>query len=99
VIARIWKARATGKAAPEYIEYFNAHVVPELRSVAGYEGVKVLLRTAGDEVQVVVITWWTSLEAIRGFAGDAIETAVVHPAAAALLVDFDRHVEHYDVAI
>jgi heme-degrading monooxygenase HmoA len=46
---------------------------------------------------VTVITWWDSLEAIRAFAREAIETAVVHDSAARMLVGFDRSVEHHEV--
>jgi hypothetical protein len=46
---------------------------------------------------VTVITWWTSLDAIRAFAGEAVETAVVHDSAARMLLDFDKDVTHHDV--
>ena len=46
---------------------------------------------------MTVITWWESLDAIRAFAGEAIENAVVHDSAARMLVDFDRGVEHHQV--
>lgn len=97
MIARIWTARATAAAAPRYVDYFNASVVPELRAIDGYEGAKVLVREQGQQHEVIVITWWTSFSAIRRFAGDAPEVAVVHEAAAALLSDFDPDVKHYAV--
>ena len=97
MIARTWTARATAAAAPRYVDYFNASVVPELRAIDGYEGAQVLVREQGQQHEVIVITWWTSFDAIRRFAGDAPEVAVVHAAAAALLSDFDRDVRHYAV--
>lgn len=99
MIARVWSARATRAGAPQYVAYFTAHVLPELGAISGYKGAKVLTRNRDDDVEVVVITWWTTLEAIRGFAGDAVETAVVHPAAAATLVDYDREVRHFTVDV
>jgi len=99
MIVRIWKARARQSAGPRYVEYFKTHVVPELRAVRGYERAEVLVGASGEQPEIVVITWWASLDAIRGFAGDAIDTAVVHPAAAAMLTDFDRQVVHYEVAV
>jgi heme-degrading monooxygenase HmoA len=99
MIARIWTARSTPALAPEYVAYFEQHVAPELRALKGYEGARVLVREADGEAHVMVVTWWASLDAIRAFAGDAIDTAVVHAAAAALLTDFDRGVMHYDVAL
>jgi heme-degrading monooxygenase HmoA len=97
VIARIWKARATAVRAVEYAEYFKSTVVPELDAIGGYEGATLLQRPSGDGIEVTVITWWTSLDAIRAFAGEAVETAVVHDSAARMLLDFDRAVTHHDV--
>ena len=69
------------------------------KSLAGYAGAKLLQRTTGTGVEVVVLTWWESLDAIRAFAGDDLETAVVADAAAALLTDYDRRVRHYEVVL
>jgi heme-degrading monooxygenase HmoA len=98
VIARIWTARSTPALAPAYVRHFEEQVAPELRALGGYAGARVLVRTDAGQAHVMVITWWQSLDAIRAFAGDALETAVVHDRAAKLLTDFDRRVVHYDVA-
>lgn len=37
------------------------------------------------------------MDAIRAFAGDDVESAVVEPEAVAALVSFDRTVQHYEV--
>ena len=97
MIARIWKARATPARASEYAGYFRSTVVAELNAIAGYEGATLMQRDTGDVVEVTVITWWTSIDAVRAFAGDAVETAVVHDSAARMLLDFDRAVSHHDV--
>jgi hypothetical protein len=41
--------------------------------------------------------WFASMEAVRAFAGTDYETAVVPPAARALLHRFDARSSHYDV--
>jgi hypothetical protein len=58
-----------------------------------------LERPVAGAVEVLVITFWQSVDAIRGFAGDDLEGAVVAEAAAALLTQFDRRVRHYEVAV
>jgi heme-degrading monooxygenase HmoA len=98
MIARIWKARATPQRVREYADYLKSTVVPELTAIHGYQGVTLLQRDQNGAVEVTVITWWESLEVIRAFAGEAIETAVVHDSAARMLIDFDRSVEHHQVA-
>jgi len=100
VIARIWKARASADRVAEYTAYFQSTVTPELRAINGYEGATLLHGVVRDRiVDVTVITWWTSLEAIRAFAGEAVETAVVHDSAARMLIDFDRTVSHQTVVL
>jgi len=97
MIARIWRARATPERVHEYAAYLKSTIVPELASIHGYEGATLLQREQNGAVEVTVITWWASLDAIRAFAGEAIENAVVHDSAARMLVDFDRGVEHHQV--
>jgi len=97
MIARIWTARATAARAADYAQYFQATVVPELNAIAGFEGSTVLQRAHGEVAEVTVITWWSSIDAVRAFAGEAVETAVVHDSAARMLLDFETTVSHHDV--
>lgn len=98
MIARIWKARATRERVGEYASYFQTTVVPELKAIHGYKGATLLHGERDQAIDVTVITWWESLDAVRAFAGEAIETAVVHDSAARMLIDFDRTVTHHTVA-
>ena len=99
MIERIWSARTTRDGARKYMEYFRRSVVPELAAIAGYHGARVLERESDGRIELVVSTRWQSLDAIRAFAGDEIDRAVVHDEAAALLDDYDRKVRHYGVVI
>jgi hypothetical protein len=40
---------------------------------------------------------WESMEAIRQFAGEPEDLAVVPPAAQAMMVEYDPKVTHYEV--
>src|SRR5215470_12476659 len=100
LIARFWSARTTVELSGEYCNYFGAKVLPELRAVPGFVSAQLLTRSLDSgNVEILVITSWNSLESIKGFAGTDMEAAVVHPAAAALLTDYDRHVHHFNVAL
>lgn len=99
MIARYWSARTTREHASHYAEHLRQHVLPALRGLSGYAGARLLQRTTDTGVEVVVLTWWESLDAIQVFAGADLETAVVADAAAALLTDYDRRVRHYDVVL
>ena len=97
MIARIWSAQTTPAHAPAYAAHLQHHVLPELRGLKGYAGARLLQRDTPEGVEVLVITWWRSLAAIRGFAGADPEQAVVADEARALLTQFDRRVRHYEV--
>ena len=99
MIARIWKARATREHAAEYASFLKTTVMPELAAIHGYQGVTLLEHERDGAVDVTVMTWWDSLESIRKFAGEAVETAVVHDTAARLLLEFDRDVAHHQVVV
>jgi hypothetical protein len=61
-------------------------------------GARLLRRESGDEVEFLVLTEWTSWEAIRVFAGEDPGAAVIEPAARAVLTHADEHVSHYELA-
>jgi heme-degrading monooxygenase HmoA len=99
VVARYWSARARPETASHYFLHFNDHVLPSLRQIDGYVSATVLQREVGRSIEIVVMTYWQSLDAIRRFAGDDLETAVVSTDAVALFSDYDRRVRHYDVVL
>jgi heme-degrading monooxygenase HmoA len=71
-------------------------VLPSLCSIQGYRGGRVLQRAVNGRVEFLVITNWDSLDAVRVFAGDDPERAVVEPAARKLLARFDGFVRHFE---
>lgn len=99
MIARVWKCRAESGKVRDYIEHFEQSVFPELSQITGYQGATILRRDLDDGVELTVITFWESMDAIRRFAGEQVEVAVVAPAAQAVLRSFDTTVTHYDVLL
>jgi heme-degrading monooxygenase HmoA len=94
VIARVWRGRGSADGIRRYChEHFEPVVLPALRNLPGFVAAEVL--AADDEV--VVVTRWESLDAVRRFAGADYETAVVEPVVAELLDSFDQRVRHYTV--
>ncbi|MFB4276211.1 antibiotic biosynthesis monooxygenase [Nonomuraea sp. MTCD27] len=99
MIAGIWHATATPTGAEVYQRHFSNAVLPELQGVHGHRGAYLLQRAAGDHIELQVVTLWESLEAIKGFAGESIDTAVVEPDAQAALLTYGTTVSHHDVII
>lgn len=67
------------------------------RATDGNRGVLVLSRPVGGLVEVVTLSLWESMDAVRRFAGDRPEQSVFYPGDDALLVERDLHADHYDV--
>jgi heme-degrading monooxygenase HmoA len=97
MIIRAWRGRASPAKSDAYPRHFRETVVPSLRDVPGFLGAQLTRRAEGDEVEFLVLTRWQSMEAVRAFAGPAVDKAVVEPAAIAALDDFDATVRHYEV--
>jgi heme-degrading monooxygenase HmoA len=94
-ISRVWHGWATPANALVYEAFLRAEMLPSIHRIDGYHGVLLLRREAGAEVEYVTITRWESLDAIRAFAGDDYEHAVVLPEARAVLAHFDERSAHY----
>jgi hypothetical protein len=94
---RVWRATATEEGARRYKAHFVDSVLPELTATEGFESAVLLQRDEGGIASIQVHTRWTSIEAIKGFAGDDIDLAVVEPAAQAVLSTFDDRVAHFAV--
>ena len=99
MILRHWSARTSEALLPKYLEYFSKSVRPELLGVPGFLNASVSVRHSTNGAEILVETSWDSLESIRAFAGPDLEAAVVRDEAAALLIDFDRRVRHYEMSI
>ena len=97
MIARLWSARTTPEKSHAYLAHFSEVVLPALHGFPGFAGATVFGRDLQGNVEVLVTTFWESLQAIDAFAVPDREAAVVAPEAAALLADFDRRVRHYQV--
>jgi len=97
VIARIWRGWAPLATAGDYQRHYETEVSAHLRAVSGFRGARLLRRTDGSEVMFTSITLFTSLDAIRGFAGDDYELAVVEEAARQVLSRWDEQVSHHEV--
>src|SRR5262249_26913255 len=89
----------TSAGADRYVTYFREMLLPSLRILDGHLGAVVAVRSAGDAVEVTVLTFWESMASIRGFSSEDPTAAVVEPEARALLERIDLTVEHFDVLV
>jgi heme-degrading monooxygenase HmoA len=100
MITRVWRGWTASIAAADlYEEFLRSTFLPSAHSIEGYQGASVVRRQVGQEVEFMTLTRFTSLEAIRKFAGDDYEAAHVAPRARELLSRFDARCEHFECVI
>ncbi len=97
MIARIWRGWAPLATADDYRRHYETEVSEHLHAVSGFRGARLLRHEDGPEVMFTSITFFASLEAIRGFAGDDYEVAVVEEAGQRALSRWDERVSHHEV--
>jgi antibiotic biosynthesis monooxygenase (ABM) superfamily enzyme len=99
MISRIWHGWTTPDNADAYETLLRHEIFLNIRErqIQGYRGVQLLRRPAGEEVEFVTIMKFDSMDAVRGFAGEDYETAVVPPKARQLLSRFDVRSQHYEI--
>jgi heme-degrading monooxygenase HmoA len=99
VIARVWHGWTSRENADAYEEFLRTTMFPSMHHVTGFHGVDLLRADDGDEVAFITVSRFDSVDAVRRFAGDDYEAAVIEPEARALLSRFDERSRHYDIVI
>ena len=101
MISRIWHGWTTLDNADKYEMLLKEEIFVGIqdRHIRGFKSIQLLRRDIGDEVEFVTIMLFDSLDAVREFAGEDYETAVVPEKARALLSHFDQRSQHYEVRV
>jgi hypothetical protein len=101
MISRIWHGWTATGNADAYESLLRSEILPGIRErqIAGCRSIHLLRRDLGDETEFVTIMWFDSLDAVRAFAGEEYEVAVVPTEAQALLSRFDARSQHHEVRI
>jgi hypothetical protein len=100
MICRMWNGYLTPANAPLYEAYLTGELFPHLKeSIAdrGYLGYQVLRATQGAEVRITTLVWFSSLAAVRSFAGEDFAKAVLTEKARSLVSRWDAEATHHDV--
>lgn len=99
MIVRVWRGWTSGANADAYEALLRQEIFAGIakRQIRGYRGIELFRRVQDLEVEFVTLMRFDSLDAVRAFAGDDYQVAVVPPAARTLLTRFDARSAHYDV--
>ena len=97
MILRWWHGRVPAEKAGRYREFLKSRAVPDYRAVPGNVSVYVLERSGDGVTHFITMTVWKDFDAIRGFAGDAVDTAKYYQEDAEFLLEYEPTVTHYQV--
>ncbi len=98
MIARVWRGWVRTEDRDAYVSYVRETGIDQYRATPGNIEAHLLTRDLADgRTEVVTLSFWTSLDAVRAFAGDDVTAAVFYPEDDRYLVDREVTVAHYDV--
>ena len=97
MIVRMWHGRVSTSKAQAYRAFLNERAIPDYRSVEGNISVLILERKEGEVTNFITMTYWESLDLIKGFAGDDAGLAKYYPEDKDFLLEFEPRVVHYEV--
>ena len=97
-ILRTWRGRIRTSDTTEYVAYILDTGLADYASTPGNLGYQMITRDLGDGTsEVATMSWWDSMDSIRGFAGEDPEQARYYPEDDRFLVERRDFVEHSTV--
>jgi heme-degrading monooxygenase HmoA len=97
-VLRKWTGRIRAADQQEYGAYVARTGIVDYGRTPGNLGFQILMRPLGDGTcEVTTLSWWESIEVIRGFAGDEPDLARYYPEDDRFLLDRPKYVEHHQV--
>ena len=98
MIARLWSGAVRTAHADEYAAYIQETGFAEYGRTPANRGAWLLRRDAEGTTEFITLSLWDSVDAIRAFAGEEIEAAVLYPEDARYLIGGESRIAHYEVA-
>ena len=97
-ILREWRAEVARDKKEAYLNYVLQTGIAEYKSCSGNLGAAAAVRDIDEQrSEIVTLSWWTSFDAIRSFAGDDIDRAKYYPADDMYLLTRPETVIHYEM--
>jgi heme-degrading monooxygenase HmoA len=96
-IARIWQGRTTNTRADDYERYLYEAGIKKIAETEGSLGVQVMCHSKNGITEFITISYWTSREDIKRYAGEDIEKPHHLPKDAEYLLELSESVENCDL--
>lgn len=99
MITRNWTGVVKPERAEDYLTHLQNDTLKKLSAIKGFVNASILQRVVTDGIEFLVVTYWESMEAIRQFAGETADIAVVPPIVQEMMVRYDPVVRHYEEVV
>lgn len=99
MINRLWYGWTTPENANAFETMLRTDILPEIsaRKLPGYQGAQIMRRDTPDESEFVTMLSFDSSDAIRLFAGEKLEVALVPESVQGILLRYSSVAYHYEV--
>lgn len=99
MIMRFWHGVTANGKADAYKNFLMKTTIRSFMRAKGNLGAWVVKRTEAESTHFLLVSLWDSNEAIQRFTGKDIEIAHYYPGEENYLIEQERCVQHYEVAI
>jgi heme-degrading monooxygenase HmoA len=99
MLARAWHGRVPAARADDYYAYLLRTGLRDYRATPGNRGLLVERWVEGDVAHFLLTTFWDSVDAIKGFAGEDYRVARYYPEDDNFLLEREPWVRHAEVLL
>jgi heme-degrading monooxygenase HmoA len=99
MVARIWHGRTPLSKADEYKQYLFDVGVKKIATLPGNRGVQLMMNRTVEQAEFMVVSYWDSLDAIKGYAGDSYTRVHDLPRDKEFLIDMETLVRHFELDV
>jgi heme-degrading monooxygenase HmoA len=97
-VVRIWRGLTLATKCKQYLEYLNNYVVPAYQIAEGNEGLFIMKELQGEFAHFLLLSFWTSNEALENFVGaNSCEAVNLTREEKNLLIAFESTAIHYKI--
>lgn len=99
MVARIWHGRTPADKVEEYRNYLYEAGVKKIAALPGNRGVQMMVSRTAEQGEFMVISYWDSIDAIKGYAGATYTKVHDLPRDHEFLIDPETLVRHFDLDV
>ncbi len=100
MIIRSWRAIApTQQVVDDYAAHLERSTFKEMAELPGFISASLSKKLLVDNYELLVMSVWESMDAVKQFSRGTLEDAVVKPQTQKVLESYDPKVEYFEVLV